>query len=131
MGYIEKIIYSIAKEVDFIPGGRYSNQYINPISHILEKEGFYVIPEYEFRVGDQLKRIDIFAKKRGAIICIEIDKKTVRWNSINKMEYMENAIPVFMLTYEGNPNIRESVRRIRFRPFYLIDLYNHKYNYYS
>ncbi|UCH32769.1 MAG: hypothetical protein JSV05_05200 [Candidatus Bathyarchaeota archaeon] len=131
MHYIEKIIYSISKEVNFIQGAQSSNQYIDPISDVLTREGFYVIPEYEFRMGNQQKRIDIYAKKRGTIIGIDIDKKTVRENSINKMEYMKRAIPVFILTYEGYPNIQESVRRIPFRPFYLIDLYNHRYYYYQ
>jgi len=126
---IEQLIDSISK-VGFRLGRRDSNQYISPISAILRERKFYVIPEYEFRYGNRTGFIDIYARKGRTVICIEIDYMTVKFVSIRKLEHMWNAIPVFVLTYEGYPNIQESLRRIPFRPFYLVDLYNHDYYYY-
>ena len=127
MRQIEQLIDSISSQVEFMYGRRDSDQYISPISAILRREGFHVIPEYEFRYGNRRGFIDIYARKGGTVICIEIDYKTVKFNSIEKIEQIWNAIPVFVLTYEGYPNIRESLRRIPFQSFYLIDLYNHNY----
>lgn len=126
MRQIERLIDSIS-QVEFIYDRRHSDQYIYPISAILRKEGFYVIPEYEFRYGNQRRFIDIYAKKGRTVICIKIDYKTVKYNSIEKIEQIWSAIPVFVLTYEGYPNIQESLRRIPFQSFYLIDLYKNNY----
>lgn len=123
----ERLIDSISK-VEFLYGGRGSNRYISPISTILRRWGFKVIPEYEFRYESGRGFIDIYARKGRTIICIEIDYKTVKFKSIKKLEQIWNAIPVFVLTYEGHPNIQESIRRIPLPFFYLVDLYNHKYH---
>lgn len=122
MREIEELVDSISK-IEFRYGKRRSDQYIYPISAVLRSRGFYVVPEYGFSAG----YLDIYAKKGRTVICIEIDYKTVKYNSIRKIERMWDAIPIFVLTYEGDTNIQESLRRIPFRPFYLVDLYNHDY----
>jgi len=124
MKHIEQMIDSISK-VDFVYGGRDSDQYISPISAILRRNGFHVVPEYELRIGYRRKFIDIYARKERTEICIEIDYRTVKYNSIKKIEHIWNAIPIFILTYEGYPNIQKSIRRIPFQHFYLVDLYSH------
>ena len=125
---IEQLIDSISK-VDFIRGRRQSNQYVFPIMRILRHEGFKVRTEYLTRYPEgyiyQNGYIDLYAKKENMIICVEIDYKTVKRASVMKISQIWKAIPVFVLTYEGIPNIQESLERIDLPHFFLIDLYNH------
>jgi len=130
MSYVEQLIDSISK-VDFIRGKRDSNQYVFPIRRILRSEGFKVRTEYPTRYPEgyvyRNGYIDLYAKKENTVICIEIDYRTVKKASIMKISQVRKAIPVFVLTYEGTPNIQESLERIYLPHFFLIDLYNHKY----
>ena len=121
---IEQIIDLISK-VDFISGIRDSNQYIFPIKRVLECEGFYVIPEYPIRYDHRSHYIDIHAKKGNRVICVEIDYKTVKLESIKRISQIFKAIPIFVLTGEGESYIQESLERINLPNFFLIDLYNH------
>jgi len=122
---IEQIIDTISK-VDFISGKQDSNQYISPIKRILRREGFKVMSEKPIIKDDYRSGyIDIYAKKGNTVICIEIDYKTVKFNSIDKISQIWKAIPVFVLTYEGEANIQESLERINLPNFFLIDLYKH------
>jgi len=121
---IEHVINLISK-VDFISGKRNSDQYIFPIMQILRSEGFYVISQYPIMYDHRSGYIDIHAKKGNMIICIEIDYKTVKLNSIEKISQILKVIPIFVLTCEGETNIQESLGRINLPNFFLIDLYNH------
>lgn len=96
MKHIEQLIDSISK-IDFLYGIRDSDQYISPVSAILRRNGFYVIPEFELRIGYRRKFIDIYARKGRTKLCIEIDYKTVKYNSIKKIEHIWNAIPIFII----------------------------------
>lgn len=123
---IEQLIDSISK-VDFISGKRDSNQYIFPIMRVLRREGFKVMSEKPIIKDDGGSGyIDIHAKKGNTVICIEIDYKTVKLNSIEKISQIWKAIPIFVLTYEGEANIQESLEMINLPNFFLIDLYNHR-----
>jgi len=122
---IEQLVDSISK-VDFISGKRDSNQYIFPIMRVLRREGFRVMSEKPITKDDYRSGyIDIHAKKGNTVICVEIDYKTVKRNSIRKISGIWKAIPIFVLTHEGEANIRESLERIDLPIFFLIDLYNH------
>lgn len=122
---IEQLVDSISK-VDFTSGRRDSNQYIFPIMRILRREGFKVMSEKPIIKDDcRSGYIDIHAKKGNTVICVEIDYKTVKLNSIKKISQIWKAIPIFVLTYGGEANIQESLERINLPNFFLIDLYNH------
>jgi hypothetical protein len=121
----EQLVDSISK-VDFISGKRDSNQYIFPIMRVLRREGFRVMSEKPITKDDYRSGyINIHAKKGNTVICVEIDYKTVKRNSIRKISGIWKAIPIFVLTHEGEANIRESLERIDLPIFFLIDLYNH------
>lgn len=126
---IEQLMDAISK-IDFIRGRRNSNQYAFPIQRILRQAGYKTRLEYpvSYPEGHVYRNgyVDVWAKKGKKVICVEIDYKTPKFNSILKISRILKAIPVFVLTYEGEPDIEKSFEKINLPKFYLIDIYNHR-----